>query len=366
MSRLWRAFVSGDHKVVGIQFLVCGLVFLAIGGALAMIMRWQWAYPGEAVPIVGPWLFPSAGGRVTPAAYSGLFTGHGLIMIFFAITPILIGGLGHYLIPLLIGAREMAFPRLSRVALLLLVASQGMALAALAAPSGAPSAGWTNYPPLSTGLGAPGTGQTLMIVAIFVNGISTIVGAINYVTTVAVLRAPGMSFGRLPLSVWGLWLTAILNALFAPVLAVAALLLFSDRVFGSGFLTASGDPVIYQHLFWIFGHPEVYILILPVWGIVGDLTSFFSRKPAFFYRGSVAAMISIASMSGLVYGHHLYQTGIGPGSRRGLRGANARHHGAGGGPFCELALHPLARRDSSHGADGLLSPGRSSCSGRAV
>ena len=305
-----RAIVSTDHKVVARQFLWSGLIFLAIGGGLAMLMRWQWAFPGRGVPLLGPLLFGDHG-AITPAAYASLFTNHGLIMIFFAITPILIGAVGNFCIPLLIGARDMAFPRLNAASFWLFLASQIIAAISLFADAAA-SAGWTSYPPLSTGVSTPGWGQSAMLLAIFVTGMATLVGAINYVTTVIVARAPGMSWMRLPLTVWGLWLTAILMALFVPVLAAAAMLSFADRELGTGFFAVSGDPIVYQHLFWIFGHPEVYILILPVWGVIGDLLAYFSGKPASWYRGSVYAMIAVTSLSGLVYGHHMYQAGLGP------------------------------------------------------
>lgn len=312
MSVLRRYVFSTDHKVIGLQYLWAGLVFLAVGGALAMVMRWQWAYPGEPVPVVGPLLFPDTEGAVSPAGYTGLFTNHGLIMVFFAVTPILIGAFGNYVVPLQIGARDMAFPRLNMLSFWILALSQITVVVSLLMPQAA-SAGWTLYPPLSTTSAAPGHGQTLMIVAILLAGGSSILGAINAVTTVVLCRAEGMHWFRLPLTVWGLFLTAILNALFVPVLAIAATLLFADRVWGTQFFTgANGDPVLYQHLFWLFGHPEVYILILPVWGITGDLLAYFARKPAYWYRGSVYAMIAVALLSGLVYGHHLYQTGMGP------------------------------------------------------
>jgi cytochrome c oxidase subunit 1 len=313
VSFLRRYIVSTDHKVIAKQFLWAGLLFLAIGGLLAMVMRWQWSNPGQPVPLVGDLLLGDSGGALTPSSYTALFTNHGLIMIFFAITPILIGCFGNFVIPLAIGARDMAFPILNMLSFWIFAASQVFALAALVAPSGAPSAGWTMYPPLSTGHTNPGAGQTLMVVALLLTGVASLMGAVNYVTTVVTCRAPGMKWVRLPLTVWGLWVTAILNMLFVPVLAVATILMVLDRVAGTQFFAAAtGDPLLYQHLFWIFGHPEVYILILPVWGIVGDLVAFFARKPAFWYRGTVGAMIAVAVMSGLVYGHHMYQAGIGP------------------------------------------------------
>ncbi len=312
MSFLRKYIFSTDHKMVAKQFLWSGLLFLLIGGLLAMVMRWQWAYPGDPVPWVGDLLFGESDGSVTPASYTGLFTSHGLIMVFFAITPLLIGAFGNFAIPLLIGARDMAFPKLNMLSFWLTALAQLLALVSILMPE-APSAGWTMYAPLASGEGAPGQGQTIMMIAIFVVGVSSILGAVNYITTILTMRAKGMGMMKLPLTIWGFFLTAVLNALFIPVLAIAALLLFTDRVYDTHFFApAIGDPVLYQHLFWLFGHPEVYILILPVWGILGDIFSYFARKPAYWYRGSVYSMVAITCLSGMVYGHHLYQTGMGP------------------------------------------------------
>jgi cytochrome c oxidase subunit 1 len=318
-SFLRRHVFSTDHKVIAKQFLWAGLLFLAFGGLLAMLIRWQWAYTGQKVPVVGELMFRRSGGVITPSAYTTVFTMHGLIMIFFAITPVMIGAFGNFCIPLMIGARDMAFPRLNMLSFWTFVGSLLLIVASFFTQLGSASAGWTTYPPLSTGIGTPGTGQTLVVAAIFVTGAATIMGAINYVTTVIRFRAPGMGYLRMPLTVWGLWLTAILNVLFVPVLGAAALLLFLDRVFGSQFFIAGaasvrggGDPILFQHLFWIFGHPEVYILILPAWGFVSDLVSFFARKPAYWYKGSVLAMVAVTVLSAIVYGHHMFTTGMNP------------------------------------------------------
>jgi cytochrome c oxidase subunit 1 len=318
-SFIRKYIFSTDHKVIAKQFLWAGLLFLAFGGSLAMLIRWQWAYPKEPVPLVGNLIFPDSGGAVTPASYNTIFSMHGLIMIFFAITPILIGAFGNYCIPLMIGARDMAFPLLNMLSFWTFLASQGLIIASFLVRLGSGAAGWTMYPPLSTNIGTPGLGPTLVVAAVFVTGISTIMGGINYVTTVIRFRAPGMTWMRLPLTVWGLWLTAILNVLFVPVLGSAGLLLILDRTFGTQFFIAGssavrggGDPILFQHLFWIFGHPEVYILILPAWGIVSDILSFFSRKPAHWYVGSVVAMVAVTALSAVVYGHHMYITGMSP------------------------------------------------------
>ena len=318
-SFIWKYVFSQDHKVIARQFLYTGMAFLAIGGTLAMMIRWQWAYPMAKVPVLGPIFLSRTGGAITPPTYTSIFTMHGLIMIFWAITPILIGAFGNFCIPLMIGARDMAFPKLNMYSFWAFFISAVLVILSFTSQLGAHSAGWTTYPPLSTNVGAPGWGTTYMALAIFVTGVSTIMGGINYIVTVIRFRAPGMTWFKMPLTVWGLWLTAILNVLFVPVLGSAALLLAFDRLAGTKFFLAgaavkqgAGDPMLFQHLFWFFGHPEVYILILPAWGIIGDILPFFARKPAFWYRGSVFAMIGVTGLSAVVYGHHMYQTGMAP------------------------------------------------------
>jgi cytochrome c oxidase subunit 1 len=318
-TSFWKKYVfSIDHKVIAQQFLWAGLVFLLVGGFLAMLIRWQWAFPGRPVPVIGRVLFGESG-AIGPATYQQIFTTHGLIMVFFAVTPVLIGAFGNFLIPLMIGARDMAFPKLNMYSFWAFLLSQLLVLASFASDLGSGGAGWTTYAPLSTQVGTPGRGQTLIVAAIFVTGVSSTMGAINYVTTVIRLRAPGMTWMRLPVTIWGLWLTAILNALFVPVLGSAALLLLLDREFGTSFFLPAavgagggGDPILWQHLFWIFGHPEVYIMILPTFGILGDVIPFFARKPHHWYRGTVWALIAITGLSAMVYGHHMFVTGMSP------------------------------------------------------
>jgi cytochrome c oxidase subunit 1 len=309
---------SVDHKVIAKQFLWFGLVWLGIGGIMAMLIRWQLANPGQPVPVIGTFLFPRTGGVIDPASYNMLFTMHGTIMIFLGLTPLIIGCVGNWAIPLMIGARDMIFPTLNMLSFWTIMAGGLVGFYSLFVPLGATEAGWTGYPTLSTTVNGLGSGETLWAIAVFLIGASSIMGGINYMTTVIRLRAPGMTWGRLPLTVWGLFLTSALNVLFIPVIGSAMLLLIMDRVFGTTFFVPTsimqggggGDPILYQHLFWIFGHPEVYILILPAWGIVGDLLSFFSRKPAFGYRMQVGAMSAVTILSAVVYGHHMFTTGI--------------------------------------------------------
>jgi len=231
---------------------------------------------------------------------------------------VLIGGFGNFCIPLMIGARDMVFPTLNMLSFWTQFTSSVVLIASFFVPLGAAAAGWTAYPTLSTTIGTPGLGQTMWAVAIFLAGASSIMGAVNYITTVIRLRAPGMGYFQMPLTVWGLWLTAILNALFVPVLGSAGILLIFDRVFHTHFFLAGamvkggGDPLLFQHLFWIFGHPEVYILIMPVWGIVSDILPFFARKPAYAYKLTVLSLIAIVVLSAMVYGHHMFTTTMSP------------------------------------------------------
>ena len=310
---------SFDHKVIAKQFLWYGIFFLGVGGLMALVIRWTLAYPGQPFPLIGHLLFPDSGGVCPPDTYASMFTLHGTIMIFFAITPILIGTFGNYCIPLMIGCRDMVFPTLNMLSFWLAFVSGVILLASLFVPLGGAAGGWTSYPTLSTLMGSPGSGQNLWVLSLWVLGISSTMGAVNYITTVITLRAPGMGYFDMPLTVWGLWLTSILNAIFLPVLGAGLMLLLFDRVFGTTYFLAgaaatsgTGDPVLFQHVFWIFGHPEVYILILPAWGIVSDLLSFFARKPAFGYKATALSMTAISVLSTLVYGHHMFTTQMSP------------------------------------------------------
>lgn len=315
-SFLKKHIFSTDHKVIGKQFLFTGLFFLLMGGLMAMIIRWQLAYPFKAIPLIGKLLFPQLKGVLAPENYNMTVTLHGTIMVFFAITPILIGAFGNFLIPLQIGARDMAFPKLNRLSFWLMIPSSLLLMASFFVKGGAAQAGWTSYPPLSSLL-TPNGGQILWIASLALAGLSTIAGAVNYITTIVMLRAPGMTLFRMPLTMWGLFYTAVLNAIFVPVVAITLVLLLLDRIAGTSFFSAGplapsvgGQVLLYQHLFWAFGHPEVYILILPAWGIVSDLLSIFSRKPAFGYTSTVISMGIISVLSGVVWAHHMYPSGI--------------------------------------------------------
>jgi len=319
-SFISKYLISFDHKVIGKQFLWFGIFWAFIGAFMSVLIRWQIAFPGEPVPFIGSLLFPHTHGAIPPDAYNMLFTMHATIMIFFAITPILIGCFGNFCIPLMIGARDMIFPWLNMLSFWLTMVGGVIMFASLFVPLGASAVGWTSYPTLAHSQWSPGMGHSLWLIALFFIGNASIVGSINYITTIIRLRAPGMTFWRLPLTIWGLFLTAILNALFLPVLAAGLLLLLLDRTFGTSFFLAAaisdqgtqGDPILYQHLFWIFGHPEVYIVILPAWGIVSDLLSFFSRKPAFGAKWTALSMAAISVLSMVVYGHHMFTTGMSP------------------------------------------------------
>ena len=315
-----KYIISYDHKVIAKQFLFFGLFWAVIGAFMSVLIRWCLAFPGEAFPVVGKLLYPHTGGVIPPDSYTTLFTLHGTIMIFFAITPVLIGCLGNLCIPLMIGARDMIFPWLNMASFWVMFASGIVMFWSIFVPMGGSAAGWTSYPTLVHAQWLPGQGHSLWLIAIYLAGTSSLLGAINYVTTVIRLRAPGMGWFDMPLTVWGLWLTAILNALFIPVLASGVMLLYLDRTFGTNFFMAAaisqngtqGDPILYQHLFWIFGHPEVYIIILAAWGVVSDLLSFFSRKPAFGAKATALAMTTVTILSMVVYGHHMFTTGLSP------------------------------------------------------
>ena len=307
----WGKYVfSRDHKAIGMQFMMTALFMLFIGGGLAVTLRMRLAWPEADFMGIDLKQF---GGET----YNVLFSMHATVMIFFVIIPFLVGAFGNFVIPLHIGARDMAFPFLNGLSYWIMplagiVMFAGIMLEGLNAglQSGAfASAGWTSYPPLST---IAGYGQTLWCVSVIIVGTSSIMGAVNYVTTIIKMRAPGMTFGRMSLTVWSVFITAILVLFGTPVLASAMILLILDRHMGTTFFSNDGQPLLYQHLFWFYSHPAVYIMILPGMGIASDIIAVFARKPIFGYKAMAAAMAGIAGLGFIVWGHHMFQSGMDP------------------------------------------------------
>ena len=316
---------STDHKMIGRQFLFLGLFSMIFGGLMAMMVRWELAWPETQVPLTGWIPEPYMVDRyMTPAFYNQLFTMHATIMIFFVVMPILVGAFGNFLIPLMIGARDMAFPLLNMLSFWVGLLSAILMFASFFVPGGAAGAGWTSYTPLSDIIRNPdGTinnpsgvdwGQNLWCISLIVLGISSLMGSINYITTIINMRAPGMTFFRMPLVIWSLFITAILLLLALPVLTSALAMLLFDRTIGTSFFLplGGGHTIMWQHLFWFFGHPEVYIMILPAMGIASDILATFSRKPIFGYHAMAFSMLGIAVLGFIVWGHHMFQSGMNP------------------------------------------------------
>ena len=307
---------STDHKMIGRQFLFLGLFMLIIGGLLAMLIRWQLGWPETPLPGFLKGLFPESEGVIPPDVYNMLFTMHATLMIFFVVMPIMVGCFGNFLIPLMVGARDMAFPKLNMLSFWVGMLSGTLMLAGFFVPKGHAASGWTAYAPLSAVPSYSGVdwGQNLWLISLFFLGVSSMMGSINYITTIVNMRAPGMTLFRMPLVVWSLFITAILLLLALPVLTSACAMLLFDRTLGTHWFNpeGGGEPLLWQHLFWFFGHPEVYILVLPAMGVTSDVLSTFSRKPIFGYRAMAYSMISIAFLSWIVYGHHMFVSGMSP------------------------------------------------------
>ncbi|MFA9270174.1 MAG: cbb3-type cytochrome c oxidase subunit I, partial [Baekduiaceae bacterium] len=292
-SEGWTSWVTTtDHKKIGIMYIVTTLVFFVLGGVEALMMRLQL---GEANNTL-----------LSPEVYNALFTIHGTTMVFLFVVPIM-AGFGNYFVPLMIGARDMAFPKLNALSYWLLLSGGIVFYAAIFFSP--PEVAWTAYTPLSGAAYSPSGGVDAWIFLVHLTGLSSLVGAVNFYATIAHMRAPGMGWGRMPLFVWTILIYAILLILALPVIAGAATLLLTDRHFGTNFYTpGEGDPLLWQHLFWFFGHPEVYIMILPAFGIVSEILPVFARKPIFGYKAIAASTVVIAFLGLLVWAHHMFST----------------------------------------------------------
>jgi cytochrome c oxidase subunit 1 len=312
----WRRYVfSTDHKVIGRQYLGLGLFWAVVGGFAAYLVRMQLAWPNEKVPLAAwipePMMFE---GHMGPEFYNALVTMHGTIMVFFVAMPILLGAFGNFLIPLMIGARDMAFPRLNMLSVWTLVVASAVLMASFFVPGGAAASGWTAYPPLSARAEYTGVewGQTLWILAVALEFASFLMGGINFLVTTINLRAPGMSLMRLPVLVWMQCTAGIVFMLSVGPLIAAAVMLLMDRLAGTGFYdpAAGGQPLLWQHLFWFFGHPEVYVILLPGIGIIAEILPVFCRKPLFAYRPIVLATLAASALSFFTWAHHMFIAGI--------------------------------------------------------
>jgi cytochrome c oxidase subunit 1 len=322
----WQKYVfSQDHKVIGIQYAVTGLLFLLFGFTLMMIMRWQLAYPGRPIPLIGGLLSAAQapGGIMLPEFYNQLGAMHGTIMVFLGVVPLAVGGFGNFVMPLQIGAPDMAFPKLNMMSYWVYFMGGVTMLASFFVMGGSAQSGWTSYPPLSDI--SIGNGQTLWLFGMVFLITSSLLGSVNFIVTIVQLRAKGLTWFRLPFFVWAQLVTAFLLLLAFPPLEAAGVLQLMDRLAGTSFFLPSGlfvagkpltnggggNPLLWQHLFWFLAHPEVYVLILPAMGIVSEIIANNTRKPLWGYRALVYSITWLGFMSFIVWAHHMFMTGMG-------------------------------------------------------
>ena len=325
----WRQYIfSSDHKVIGIQYGITALVFLLLGLLLIAAMRWSMAYPEKPVPVLGPvleWTLGDVapGGVVSNSLYNSFGAMHGTIMVFLAIVPLAFAAFGNYVVPLQIGAVDMAFPRINMASYQFYFIGGVVMFVSFFIPGGAAQAGWTSYSPLASVI--PTNGQTFWLIGMVLLITSSLLGAVNFIATIIQLRAPGMTWMRMPWFVWVQFVSAFLLLLAFPPLEAAALMQLMDKVAGTSFflptglmvggqiasVSGGGSPLLYQHLFWFLGHPEVYVLILPAMGIVAEVISNHTRKPIWGYKSLVYSALAIGFLSFIVWAHHMYLTGMG-------------------------------------------------------